>query len=67
MKIGGEKALISADRLASCAMAFGLGYWGLSLLNHETAMLIAWIVIPAGAGAKLIIESQWRRLFRKGT
>ena len=63
MKMNTERLLILTEHWASCAIAFGLGCWILSALNHEAAVLVAFAIVPVGALAKLITHSRLKHLY----
>jgi len=63
MKIITQRVLILTEHWASCAIAFGLGYWILSAVKHEPAVLIAFAVVGVGAFVKLITHSRLKRLY----
>lgn len=63
MKINTERVLILTERWASCAIAFGTGYWMLSYLKGGVALIIALALAGLGAFAKLVSHSRLQRLY----
>ena len=67
MKIKTERVLILVEHWASCAIAFGIGYWMLSYLKSGVALMIALALACLGAFAKLVAHSRLQRLYEAAT
>jgi hypothetical protein len=62
MKLNTQRTLILTEHWASCAIAFGIGYWMLSYLQSGVALMIALGLAFLGAITKLIAHSRLQQL-----